>query len=789
MIRNYLKIAFRNLWKSRTQSLVGIFGLAFALACFIPAIYWLRYETSYDSFYPDSDQIYRVYTTNKQNGKTSDLVSGILERRLNEQYPAMQNSTLFYANGNDFSSELTPHAKLQTIFTDSSFLHVFPQRIIYGDYRRPLQLANSVILTEKAALRLFGEAKKAIGQKIKSTTLLKDDAPYTVTAVIEDAKPNTNLPFEAILAHDQISMQKSFPESSGNEIWDFAMLQMYVKIPAGSNNKLLSEQLREFPLKSYKNSDVEVHMLPASEVRHKLNPDVPFTLNFIRIFIAAGMLLLFSAVFNFLNLYFDIFRQRSREFRLRTINGATRKQLKSQMLFELTCAILITLFPAYLITLMGRPFFYNLVNIRMEISVLSFLFFIVAAGVLLSLIMISNIMFSRISRTAMKPQTQNEHTGRPILQRAAITIQLAVSIIIIIASSVVMMQMRFINHKDLGFNQEGIICLSGLNPFIEPEKREAIVAGLRTIPQIQSITDTYFSPQHNVNPFQMTTNVEWQGKSQSDNPAFNFITTDKEFKETFGVNMINGDWINDTGEPKVVLNEEAVRIMGLKEPIGSLIRIKLNDDKQYRVVGVVKDFHTLSLRSRILPTLFIKSEYPTNSFYVRVTPDSEQEVIRQINTILPKIDATFSDTEPVELNELYNRLNESERAGLKIFTILAVVCLFISLIGIYAVATAGTIRRRKEIAIRKVAGARANDIISLFFKEYTIQVIIAGIIALPLTYAGISRWLEGYAYRINTPWLLFAGVIGGIITAVLLTVLRQVVQAANSNPANVIKSE
>lgn len=163
MLALYLKIAFRNMWKFKTQSLTGIFGLAFGLACFVPALYWLRYETSYDGFYPDADRIYRVYSFDKQAGKTNDMVSGILDRKLHDRFPAMQTSTVFFIDQNDCKTEGTPYVRLLTLFTDSAFLDVFPQTIVSGDAWHPLQVANNMILTETVAVRLFGDVEKAIG--------------------------------------------------------------------------------------------------------------------------------------------------------------------------------------------------------------------------------------------------------------------------------------------------------------------------------------------------------------------------------------------------------------------------------------------------------------------------------------------------------------------------------------------------------------------------------------------------------------------------------------------------
>jgi putative ABC transport system permease protein len=207
------------------------------------------------------------------------------------------------------------------------------------------------------------------------------------------------------------------------------------------------------------------------------------------------------------------------------------------------------------------------------------------------------------------------------------------------------------------------------------------------------------------------------------------------------------------------------------------------------VAGVVNDFHTLSFRNRIRPTIFIPSSDPYNILYLRVVPGQEWEAIRRITAILPDVDATLVNVRLTPVSELYNHLNHSEQAGLKMFSVLATVCLLISLFGIYAVATASTCRRRKEIAIRKVAGAEVGNIVRMFFREYTLLVVIAGIVALPPAYFAMSRWLQGYAYRTDIPWWLPVGVITGIVAVVLFTVLGQVWKAASSNPAEVVKSE
>ena len=787
MIIHYFKIAFRNMWKYKMQSLSGIFGLAFGLACFVPAVYWMRYETSYDSFYPDAEHIYRVYAVEKQSGKVNEGVSRIFEKKLQEKFPAVEASTVYLIEQENCSVEGIPHVQLRTLYTDSTFFGLFPQEFVSGDSRQPLQVLNNIILTETVAVRLFGNAEKAIGQQVQ-TKMKSSLPPYTVTAVVKDPPANTNMQFDVIIYHDMIKYFSELPEEAQ---WTMFFMNLYVKLHPETDVDKLAEQMHDFTSRLGVNTNIELRMLPISDVRHQLNTDVPFTLNFIGLFVASGILLLFSALFNFLNLHLDLFRQRIRELRLRSVHGASEGQIVRQMMFELLCSILLALFLACSFVEIIRPAFAGLLNITMELSQLIQIFVVCGIGLMALILFIGFILFWRLSRLSTSPQLEIRITGKPVLRRMAVTMQLSVSMVFIVAALVVMMQMHFVNQKDLGFDSRGVIQLSGFLDY-SGKIQGALERELATIPQIESITQADFEPRHKSDIYTMITDVEWPGKSSFETPAFNVIYTDSRFVETFKLKMVTGEWWHQGETQEIVLNEEAVREMGLGEPEGSIIRIPSIDDAsvmvEYKVVGVVNDFHTLSLRNRIQPVIFLPSSQASNILYIRVVPGQDQEVMQKIAAILPGIDATLADARLTPVDELYNHLNWSEQVGLKMFSVLATVCMLISLFGIYAVAAAATSRRRKEIAIRKVVGAEAGNIIRMFLQEYTLQVIAAGVVALPLAYLVMSGWLQGYAYRMNIPWWLLGGVVVGVIILILLTVFMQVLKAADSNPSEVIKA-
>ena len=781
--------------KYKTQSLTGIFGLVFGLTCFIPALYWLRYETSYDSFYPNAENIYRIYAVEKQSGNVIEQVPGILKSKLHELFPATEASVGFIIEPDNYSAGETPYIQLRTVLTDSAFFQVFPQSVVSGNTRQPLQVLHDIVLTETVAVRLFGDVEKAVGQQIKSITFSPIFGwSFTVTAVVKDPPPNSNLQFDVIL-FSEIQNAGKAPEAKQ---WEYFNQQMYVKFHPRANVAELTEQLRDFTSRINANANIELRILPISDIRYGLITDLPFTLNFIRLFVAAGVLLLFSALFNFLNLHLNFYRQRIPEMRQRTVHGATVGQLIVQMMFELACSILLTMALACCFVVLASPVFSSLLDITIGMSQLLRLFAVCGIWVMLLVPVIGFIPFWRFSRLVMCNLIKGKSTGQPLMRRmAVVTLQLAVSVIFIIAALVVMMQIRFVNSKDLGFDRSGIIQLSA-SPMAMEFHGIALMHQLAAIPQVESITTTLFEPKHNESLF-VSTEVEWPGKPLYEKPVFQIINADSRFAETFRLKMLMGEWWNEGERQKIVLNEEAVRVMGLTEPVGAIVRmsptfsseVSQMQMQEYEVVGVVNDFHTLSLRSRIQPTIFKDSGYGGYgySIYIRVVPDQEQEAIQRITAILPDIDAILTDVRLTPLNELYDHLNHSEQVSLKIFSVMATVCLLISLFGIYAVVVASTQRRRKEIAIRKVMGAEKSGIVCMFFREFTLQVLLAGAIALPLAYLTMNRWLQGYTYRTNIPlWLLITVVIA-VVAVVLLTVLGQVLKAANINPAEVVKSE
>lgn len=795
MLQHHLKIIFRNFLKYKVQFFTAIIGLVFGLICLIPTLSWLYYEMSFDSFYSDSKSIYRVYSIEKLSGKESARVPGILKEELTKHFPAIANATDFLIEQLDYETENGEYFSLKTVCADSSFFDVFPQRIICGDFQDALQLEGSIVLTESAALRIWGDVDEAVGKKFEHE-LSRIFGACTVTAVVEDHSANTNVDFDAIFNLPAIHDASMIMPVS--EQWNYFNNDLYIKVHKQADINLLASELKDFTTEMNVNQNIELCVLPIDKVRHKFNSNLPFNLYFIQLLVSISILLMLASLFNFFNLHYSLFRRRTYEFRMRVIQGASGYQIVSQMIFEL---LFSTLIAVTITSLMLYPLFVlfrNMLNIDISLSLL-FDFFALCSIVVIFLILILGLIFClHLKSTIVSNLSARIYMKQPVLQKVSVIFQLAITMIFIIATLVIMSQMYFISERDLGFNKDAIIQLYSADPLKLEAHQESLKQQFSNIPQIQSISMTEYEPTQSIDVQNTTSEVDWQGKESQEKIIFQWIFCDDRFAETFQLEMLKGKWWNE-GERdsrKIVINEEAARMIGIENPVGMIIRMNpssissegVSTMEEYEIAGVVKDFHSLSLKSPIYPTIFRPSLGVGSKWYVRVMPGTEYEVMRTLSDILSKTDASLTNVRITLLNDLYEQLNYSEQCGLKLFSFLSFISLSISLFGVYAIATETTQRRQKEIAIRKVLGANKENLILMFFKQYILQTLIAGVIAIPIAYVVMQYWLQGYAYKADISLGLLFVVLILIMVIVLFVALIQILKAVKKNPIVVIKN-
>jgi putative ABC transport system permease protein len=456
--------------------------------------------------------------------------------------------------------------------------------------------------------------------------------------------------------------------------------------------------------------------------------------------------------------------------------GAKRIQLNSQLLtslgIETSCALFVS---AYLVSVL-TPLFSSFVFLDFRFGDLAgWLVVCLASGFLLTLLF---GLFPVHYINALRVRVRGRNTT---WRKIMVTVQLFIGVLFIFSIMVVSRQFAYLQNTDLGFDRKDIVHTYRPSSVDWPTFK----ATLDVNPDIllsTGLTTPLFTDQ-NQGP------VDWEGQSGKDSMLIQMYIVDVNFLDFFSIGVQSGDFFSpeQSNANYTVINQTAARIMGLDNPTGHTIN--LGNGQKMQIIGVVNDFHILPLRQPIEPVMLICWGTRRSDVYVRINPVERQRALTYLQETYEKFAAPGDLFTYNFLDDEYASFNRSEQAMRSVFGIMAIVCLLISAFGIYSMASLSTLHRRKEIAIRKVMGAEAVDISVMFFREYLMLVLIANIVALPVANWLMNRWLQNYAYHVNIAWWMFVAVLALTLVIVLITVLGQVLKAANGNPAEVVKSE
>ena len=809
MILHYLKIAFRNLLKYRTQSAISVLGLAVGLAFFTFGFHWLKYETSYDSFYPDANRSYLVYTQDENNKQGHSLHA--LASFIRECLPEVEVVTQSVSTYTDYTFDDKRIKTPDFMSVDSCFLEIFPQVLVCG---RPLERANEIIISESFAKKYFSSAEKALDVVLYQTSpnglQLVDAQQLRIVGVMTDAPQNATMTSCGYYRlHEEQKIDINNPKN-----WEYQYVFTHLKLKDGIReedfkahlDKAIS-QLDFLKEKSFK-------VIPLHQKHFEFASEESFTYSAISMFTLATGLLLCCVLFNFMNLFLNRYYQRIREVKLRKSVGASTLKLLMQVMVEImSYGVLGTLVCGCFIEL-GIPFFEETFGISIPKADIMWEYF--HLGIILLVVMQVLLLFPAwqfirsVGRQALTGVPQSR--GRNQMRRIGLATQLVICLFFLASASSLYRQLRFMNDTDLGIDIEHIVELQ-VNTFDKNVMN--MLAEIRQLPMVEKHTTT---SQWLVSKEGLYTNsiYEWRGKTEEDQKlTFANIELTKDADQIFNFRLKEGraftedDWTGAgnpkdflTGRPvlnKVLVSESAVQAMRLEHPIGEIIRVPLEilgrDPiwTDYEIVGVIRDFHTQGMKAEPLPTLIFQSfRFALSKNYYQVTPGTEEEFIKAIDHLAKKHEWNPEDSmnkAPQLLSDKMKNLNKSETATFRLFAILTMLCVLISLFGIFAISSTTIVQRRKEIAIRKVMGATAREVVELFFREYSWLVSVSAVVAFPFFYWVVSRWLEQYPYRVSVGAGMYVVLSGVTILMVLLTVFRQVMRAANENPADVVKSE
>lgn len=796
MIRNYLKIAFRNLWKHKIFSVINITGLAVGLtACFF-ILSFVHFELSYDNFHTKADRIYRLADDTKtptetlRNAITAYPIAPAMKNDFPEVTAFVRTSVceLILAKGEkEFKEE-------HCLAVDSAFFSVFDFKLLKGDPHTALTAPGNIVLTLKTAEKYFGK-QDPVGQTLLlpfgDTTLLA-----TVTGVMEELPENSQLKADVLLS--MISFAQSDDGSMDN--WTNHQPYTYLLLAPGADPGALEAKLPAF-LQKHIGKMMDKYQMYYTLTLHPLKEvylsfgdrayaGITGSIGNVRIFTFIAVMILLIACFNFINLSTARAAERAREVGIRKVVGAKQKQLVLQYIGEsvLLCllafiltVVLVSLLLPLFNQLAGKTVSHNL--LQNGSALLLLLLGAVGTGVLAGTYP-AWVLSSFRPVKVLKGRFVSGKNGIS-MRRGLVVAQFAISLSLIIATIVVYKQMNYMRNRDLGFQQNQMLVV---RTFV-PQVNAALKNTVQGLPGVQSVTFSSSAPgMDHTSAYSELENVH--GDMQKSNVDLYFV--DFNFIAQYKIKMAAGrpfslDHKTDSTQA-MVLNEAAVKTLGYSTPEAALGRRFKQWGREGKIIGVMKDFHYHSLQQKIQP-LSMRIEpgaWELMSVNVRTTglPATIAAIEKAWNTFAPGMPFNYQF-----LDDNFNRqYNSDERFG-RLFFYFSILAIFISCLGLLGLVAYSTLQRSKEIGIRKVLGASAVSVMLLLSKDFVRLIAIAAVIAIPLVWYGMHQWLNGYAYRTNITWWIFAA--AGLITLFIavFTVSFHALKAALANPVKSLQAE
>lgn len=807
MLKSYIKIALRSLLKNKVYSVINILGLSAGLACCVLILLHVQDEFSYDTFYENEENLYRVALERvypEHVNYFALIPSGFSEAFVNE-IPEVKKSTRLlgfpnFTNTVEYADKVFEENYI--FFADSNFFDILDFKILQGDPLRALSNPGTIIVTESTAQKYFGD-DNPIG---KTLTINGNDSE--VVGLMQDIPDNSHIRFDFLSSSTNLGLVQQ-PNYTGFSSYTYIELTdgtdpavveskippVVTKYASGQIERNLGISYEEYQAagNGYNYflqpiSDIHLHSNLEAEIKPNGN------ITYVYIFISIAVFILLIACINFVNLATARSGERAREVGVRKVMGSDRKQLIRQFLTESVLVSFFSMLFAFALIQVALPFFNELANKDLSLYLfdngliflilIGFTFFIGLLAGLYPAFYISSLSPVQV----MKGKFHSSAKGK-WLRNGLVVLQFSISIVLIASTMIVNDQMDFIQNKRLGFDKENVLIVENIFNLEQPE---AFKQELRNLAEITSVGATSALPGDNFFGIQLQRpgNPEvFTGKG---------VTVDDHFIETMKINILEGrafsEKFNDS--LKVILNEAAVQAFGIEDPVGETVTQTNQVDgenvvSEYEIIGVAENFNFESLRVNITPLVILSSESSQgfeNYATARFSTDDFKNAISSIEKLWNSFSTnrafnyTFLDD---DLAEMY----EAEQTSGLIFAIFAALAIFIACVGLFGLAAYSSFQRTKEIGVRKVLGATVTGIVLLLSKDFTKLVGIAFIVAAPISYFAMQNWLQNFAFRVDISilTLIIAGVISLVVA--ILTISYQAISAAVVNPVKSLHTE
>jgi len=792
MIRNYIKIALRNLYRQKGFTLLNISGLAIGMTAGFLVLLYVNFELSYDNMHNKGDSIYRVVATLDTPSEKIDagVTSWAVGPNIEKEFPEILKFSRVLNEQFTFVRDDAKFLEENVILADSAFFEIFDFELIKGDKNKSLQNPYSLVISETIATKYFGN-NNPIGQNM----VVEDfDNLAIVTGVMKDIPENSHIQADIIVS----MITYTGAPSTRDEQWSNYRASLYVLTADGTNPKSLETKFPDFLEKRTGDEMRESKMFatlflePFKDVYLKSDrgSSISGSINNVYVFSIIGIFILLIASINFINLATARSVERAKEVGIRKVIGADKNQLAFQFIGESIILCTIAFFVAVGLTSLGLPYFNELAGKTVSagvfaepINILYLFLLAMAIGAIAGIY--PAIVLSSFKPISVLKGGFSTGTKGVLLRKSLVVVQFTISIALIIGTIVIYNQMRFMQNQDLGFNKEHTIVI----PTEAGSSQDALRTSFTQIPGVKG-TALASSVPGTGNSAAYSEIENQQGDLQIANLDLYFVNED--YIQQLGMEIIAGrgfsrDFASDSSKA-MIINEKAVSLLGYAKAQDAIGANYQQWGSNGEVIGVVKDFNYTSLQDEISPLTMRLDPTQTDIITVKI------EANNTIQT-LASIESTWQSMKPGDpfeyyfLDELFNNQYQAEEQFEDLFLSFALLAIFISCLGLLGLAAYSTIQRKREIGIRKIVGASVSSIINLLSKEFIKLVAIAFVISAPIAWYLMHSWLEDFAYKIDIKWWMFVVAGLGSMVIALVTVSFQAIKAATSNPVKSLRTE
>ena len=797
MLKSYLKISFRNIFKFKFFSIINILGLAIGMAVCLLMLMYVINEISFEQFHQKKDNIYRValeWTSGQMTTKHAGAIPA-LAPVLNKQFPEVEIAIRIRPDFDGvLTNRLNEKIKEQNLFfAEQGIFDIFSFNLVQGNKKTALSAPYSMVLSQSQALKYFGDTNPL------GLTILFDDHPVKITGIIEDVPATTHFKPEFLVSYSTIEASgQSFEQPWQTWGDDFTYILVRDNININSLTQKMADLLTE-------NSDawfasmMNFTLQPLTDIHwdSETRGDIGRKSNilYIYIFLSAAIFVLIIACFNFMNLSTARYLDRKKEVSIRKVIGAGKSQLVKQFLIESFVITMFAIFLGVVIFELLHNALYTYLDAEIVFNTIHFKYL---SGIVVGMIFCVGLFaggYPALFLAKFKPVEimKNGTSGsqeKLSFRKTFVVAQFAISIILILGTMIINQQLDFMKNSDLGFEKEDVVLINF--PFGNKEvkqKYETLRDELLINPNITSVSGAYTVP--GTNSRQSISVI--QSSSLSENAVnMQALPADYGYVSTLGLKLIEGrDFSNKFSlddRESVILNQSAVKALELENPLGTKLKIPNNNRGDVTVIGIIKDFHIQSLHNKINPLLIYINPDMFLLSALKIKPQSEKATIayakKTMAKILPDLEFNYK-----YLRDSYNNLYLTEEKTGRLLSIFTGLALLVSCLGILGLASFSTNKRIKEIGIRKVLGASAGSITLLLSKQFTKWVILANIFAWPAAYYLIDKWLQNFAYRTTIDWWLFFLAAGLALMIAIITISTQTIKVAVANPVISLRHE